>query len=157
MVRLMVDAVRRSWLVVLAAAVCLVAALSVAMRPRAGRPDVLVITIDTLRADAAGRGKGTPAIEEFLGGAALFSGARTPVPLTLPAHLSLLTGRLPAAHGVHDNAQAVPPSLPLLTEELRAAGYATAAFVASSILDARTGIARGFDVFVGPPPVKEAA
>ncbi|MFQ5845970.1 MAG: sulfatase, partial [Planctomycetota bacterium] len=118
--------------------------------PRARGPDVLILTIDTLRADAAGRGKGTPAIEAFLDEATHFTGARTVVPLTLPAHVTLFSGLLPAGHGVHDNA--VSPftagrGFPLLAEEFRDAGYATAAYVAADVVGPDTGIDAGFETF----------
>ncbi|MGQ0612788.1 MAG: sulfatase [Planctomycetaceae bacterium] len=124
-----------------------------AAEPR--RPDVLLVTIDTLRADAAGTRKGTPAIEAFLETATHFAGARTPVPLTLPAHVSLFTGLLPASHGVHDNAS--PPiaagrTFPLLAEEFAKAGYDTAAFASAVVLDPRTGLGSGFRSYEMPAP-----
>ncbi len=119
------------------------------------RASVLLVTIDTLRADAAGVGKGTPAIEAFLGEATHFTRARTPVPLTLPAHVSLFTGLLPATHGVHDNAS--PPiaanrTFTLLAEEFAKAGYDTAAFVSAVVLDPRTGLGAGFRTYDLPAP-----
>jgi arylsulfatase A-like enzyme len=122
--------------------------------PRApGRPDVLLITLDTVRADAVG--PGTPALHSFLAEATHFVRARTPVPLTLPAHLTLLSGLEPRSHGVHENL--VPPlprdrGFPLLAEELGRAGYRTAAFVASPVLGARTGLDAGFETFEAPEP-----
>jgi len=124
------------------------------LRPRA-RPSVLLITIDTMRADAAGVGKGTPAIEEFLRRSTHFRRARTTAPLTLPAHLSLLSGLLPARHGIHDNVAPRLPKrrpFPLLQEEFAGAGYETAAFVACSVLAAETGIGAGFGSYDCPPP-----
>jgi len=118
-------------------------------------PSVLVVTIDTLRADAVGHGRGTPAIDGFLRAAAHFPNARTVAPLTLPAHVSLFTGLIPAHHGIHDNvteplpARAARP-FPLLAEEYRDAGYATAAFVARAVLAPETGLAGGFDVYECP-------
>ncbi|MGQ0612787.1 MAG: sulfatase [Planctomycetaceae bacterium] len=113
----------------------------------APRPNVLLISIDTLRADAVGERKGTPALVAFLKQATRFAGARTPVPLTLPAHASLLTGLLPARHGIQDNASpglARGRTFTLLAEEFLAAGYDTAAFVSAAVLDPRTGIGEGF-------------
>jgi len=113
-------------------------------------PDVLLITLDTVRADMVGDAGETPAIATFLRDATWFKGARTVVPLTLPAHASLFSGLLPAHHGIHDNV--APPiaerqarSYTLIAEELRARGYATAAFIARAVLAARTGIASGFE------------
>jgi len=117
--------------------------------------NVLVVTIDTLRADAVGAGKGTPAIDAFLAKAARFRSARTVAPLTLPAHVSLFTGLFPARHGIHDNVTEPLPSraerpFPLLAEEYHDAGYATAAFVARGVLAPETGIASGFDLYECP-------
>ncbi|MCK6458401.1 MAG: sulfatase [Planctomycetes bacterium] len=123
-----------------------------ALRPaRAGRPNVLLVTIDTLRPDAVG--SGTPAMDAFLAGARRYPRARTVAPLTLPAHVSMFTGLLPAAHGIHDNVTAPLPAerpFALLAEELRGGGYATAAFVASAVLGRGTGIAEGFETFDAP-------
>jgi len=119
------------------------------------RPNVLVVTIDTLRADAVGGEKKTPAIGAFLAAGAHFTPARTVAPLTLPAHVSLFTGLFPARHGIHDNV--IEPLGPrgarpfsLLAEEFKDRGYATAAFVARAVLAAPTGIASGFDVYECP-------
>ncbi len=119
------------------------------------RRNVLVVTIDTLRAGAVGEGKRTPAINAFLGEAAHFASSRTVAPLTLPAHASLFTGLFPARHRIHDNVtEPLPPrgerSFPLLAEEFRDNGYATAAFVARAVLAPPTGIAGGFDVYECP-------
>ncbi len=120
-----------------------------------GRPNVLVVTIDTLRADAIGGEKKTPAIDAFLAEGAHFAPARTVAPLTLPAHASLFTGLFPARHRVHDNVtEPLAPRgerpFPLLAEEFRDRGYATAAFVARAVLAPPTGIASGFDVYECP-------
>src|SRR5262245_43102985 len=64
-------------------------------------PNLLLITLDTTRADAVG--PGTPALESFLKTATRFTRTRTTVALTLPAHLSLLSGLEPRSHGVHEN------------------------------------------------------
>jgi len=118
------------------------------------RPSVVVITIDTLRPDAIG--DSTPAMQRFLEQARNHRGARTVAPLTVPAHASLLTGLRPARHGVHDNVAAPIPrrtkrGWTLLAEEFRDAGYATAAFYASGVLAADTGLDAGFDRYQGPP------
>ncbi|MDH3592118.1 MAG: sulfatase, partial [Planctomycetota bacterium] len=114
---------------------------------------VLVITIDTTRADAVGRGTETPAIAAFLDEATHFAATRVSVPQTLPSHVSLFTGLAPARHGVHENL--VPP-LPakrpfaLLAEEFQRAGYATAGFVSSPVLGEKTGLGAGFETYVSP-------
>jgi tetratricopeptide (TPR) repeat protein len=136
----------------------LIAALAGASAPSCpapGRIDapIVIVSIDTLRSDhlpAYGyRGGATPAIDRFRGEAVLFERAYTPVPLTLPAHASLLTGTLPAAHGVRDNAGYVldPRRSPTLASALKARGYATGGFVSSFVLRRQTGIADGFDVW----------
>ncbi len=118
-------------------------------------PNVLVVTIDTLRADAL-VAEDTPAILDAGRRGTRFLRARTVAPLTLPAHATLLTGVLPPGHGIRDNtaaplkgAKARPFSL--LAEEFRAAGYATAAFVGSGVLDPRYGLDQGFDAYRHPP------
>ena len=119
------------------------------------RPDVVVITIDTLRADAL-VAEDTPALLDAARRGIRFLCARTPAPLTLPAHATLLTGVLPPVHGIRDNTAAPLPdrearSFPLLAEEFRDAGYATAAFVASGVLDPRYRLDQGFDAYRHPP------
>jgi len=116
-------------------------------------PNVLIVTIDAMRADAIGAD--TPGINAFLREAVRFRNTRTVAPLTLPAHTSIFTGLLPARHGLHDNAtEPLPPReerpFPLLAEQFRDAGYATAAFVARAVLAAPTGISGGFDLFDCP-------
>ena len=123
--------------------------------PRAKpRPDVLLVTIDTLRADALGD-EDMPALAGLATGGRRYLAMRTPVPLTLPAHVSLLTGLAPGGHGVRDNtARPLPPreqrSFTLLAEEFSDAGYSTAAFVASSVLDPRYRLDAGFDQYRHP-------
>jgi choline-sulfatase len=115
----------------------------------AGRP-IILVTIDTLRADrlgAYGSEKGlTPALDRFAQGAARFTAAVTQVPLTLPAHATILTGLHPAKHGVLTNdGFRLAPGVPTLAEALRARQYATGAFIGGYPLHASTGLARGFD------------
>lgn len=113
--------------------------------------NVLVVTIDTLRADALVL-EDAPAMVEAAARGVRFLRARTPAPLTLPAHATLFTGLLPPAHGIRDNTAApLPDGAELLAEEFRAAGYATAAFVASGVLDRRYGLDQGFDRYFQPP------
>jgi len=119
------------------------------------RPDVLVVTVDTLRADALAD-PGTHAFRGLAARGTRFAKARTVAPLTLPAHISLFTGLAPCDHGVRDNTAApLPPrgrrSYTLLAEEFADAGYATAAFVAAGVLHARYGIDAGFSTYRSPP------
>ncbi len=116
--------------------------------PEVSRPDVLVITIDTLRPDAVGAIGGsneTPHLDRLISEGVLFDGAVSPLPLTLPAHTSLFSGLLPARHGLRDNGQTVAPGTGLLAEQLREVGYTTAAFVSGFPLESVFGLDRGFD------------
>jgi arylsulfatase A-like enzyme/Tfp pilus assembly protein PilF len=114
-----------------------------------GRPIVL-ITIDTLRADRLGsygstRGL-TPALDRFAQGAVRFTAAVTQVPITLPAHATMLTGLHPARHGVRTNdGFRLAADAPTIAEALRGRGYATAAFIGGYPLQASSGLSRGFD------------
>ena len=127
-----------------------VALASAAVFP-ADRPDipVVVITIDTLRADRLGcygyaRAE-TPNLDALAREGVLFRTAFTTVPLTVPAHTSIFTGLYPAGHGVRDNDGALSERPETLAALLRRSGYATAAFVGSAVLERRAGLARGFD------------
>jgi arylsulfatase A-like enzyme/Flp pilus assembly protein TadD len=112
----------------------------------AARPNIVLITIDTLRADRIGRGF-TPAIDALAGRGRRFTTARTTVPLTLPAHVSIMTGMLPVSHGVRENGAVFHPQRPTLAKALREAGYQTAAFVGAYVLDRRFGLADGFEQY----------
>ena len=114
--------------------------------------NVLLVTIDTLRADRIGfyepKRPLTPAIDRFAADSAVFLRAFAHTPTTLPSHTNILLGLNPAAHGVHDNANfIVPAGPPTLAEHLKASGYATGAFVGGFPLDSRFGLGRGFDVY----------
>ncbi len=138
-----------------ATAVVLVAAF-VWLRPRpAARPrakNLLLITLDTTRPDRLGcygdRLARTPAIDALSREGVLFENAYTPVPLTLPAHASLLTGRWPLAHGVRNNGSyQLPAEEQTLAEQMRATGHDTAALVASYVLKRKFGLDQGFDLY----------
>lgn len=113
--------------------------------------DFLLVTIDTARADRFSHlsgGATTPHIDALAREGAGFSNAISPVPLTLPAHASLLTGRLPPSHTVRDNGgHRLPESETTLAEALRSHGFATAAFLGAEVLHARYGLAQGFDTY----------
>jgi choline-sulfatase len=114
------------------------------------RPSLLLVTLDTTRADAIGpgaRGVDTPAFCALAARGRLYRQAYATVPETLPSHASILTGLYPAGHGVHQNARHLSPDHPVIAEKLHAAGYATAAFVSSFVLARRFGLARGFDLY----------
>src|SRR5436190_17295324 len=76
-----------------------------------------------------------------------FTQAYTPVPQTLAAHASIMTGLYPAGHGVHENGRYLSDKVPLLAEQMKASGYRTAAFISAFALARRFGLARGFDVW----------
>ena len=122
-----------------------------ALSPR--RPaNVLLISIDTLRADHVGAygyaAARTPTLDALAQRGLRFANASTVTPLTLPAHTSLLTGTFPAFHGVRDNGQFyVDESQITLAEVLKEKGYRTGGFVGAFVLDRRWGIAQGFDTY----------
>lgn len=120
-------------------------------RPRVP-PNLLLVTLDTTRADhlgcyGAGGGR-TPTLDRLAARGTRFARALTASPLTLPAHASLLTGLAPRAHGLRDNGiGSLPDDVPTLATALTKRGYATAAFVTSRVLDRRFGLDRGFAVY----------
>ena len=116
------------------------------------RPSVLVVTLDTTRADRIGcygaRPSVTPNLDALAAAGVRFDRVVSPAPLTVPAHASLFTGRVPRRHGARDNAAfLLPDGVPTLAEVLRDAGWSTAAVVGSFVLDRRAGLARGFEIY----------
>jgi hypothetical protein len=114
--------------------------------------NVLLITIDTLRADRVGAFGGpaslTPALDRLASEGLRLTRAYTVAPLTLPAHTSILTAVSPPVHGVRANGLfRLGPKLPTLATVLKDGGYRTGAFVGAFVLDARFGLNRGFDVY----------
>ncbi len=124
----------------------LVAATACARSPQPPPRNIVLVTIDTLRADRLGRGI-SPELDALAAASVQFTAARTTVPLTLPAHTTLLTGQLPPGHGVRLNGQTLAAEVPTLATALKGAGYRTAAFVGAYVLDRRFGLARGFDTY----------
>ena len=126
----------------------------------ATRPHVLLVSIDTLRADhlsCYGYARETsPFLDQLARRGILFERAFSSAPWTLPAHLTMLTGLFPAQHGVVEEELALARDVPLLAERLSAAGYATLGLYRPSWIHARHGFARGFDVFRGHETVEEA-
>ena len=112
---------------------------------------ILLVTIDTLRADhvgAYGSTAGlTPVTDRLAGEGIRFADTHAHVPLTLPSHATLLTGNYPTRTGVHDNGTFRLGETATLATVLKGAGYRTGAFVGSFVLDARFGLNRGFDVY----------
>lgn len=140
-------AVRAScWLPLLA--LPLGACAGAAPPPPAAR-NVVLVTIDTLRADRLGCYGGrvaTPHLDAIAAQGAMAPEATSHVPLTRPSHVTLFTGMLPWQHGIRDNVSpAVVPDVPLLAETFKRAGFATAGFVSSIVLASESGLDRGFD------------
>jgi arylsulfatase A-like enzyme/Tfp pilus assembly protein PilF len=146
---------RRRWL---AAGVALVAVLAVAagvwlwVGRTVRRPNLLLVTIDTLRADHVGAYGYAPAPTPVLDGLARrgvrFDAVQTAAPLTGPSHATILTGQYPPVHGLRNNARfTIDAKATTLAERLKRAGWRTAAFVAAYPVAAAFGFGRGFDTF----------
>src|SRR5436309_10176546 len=134
----------------------LIPALFVSASPAATSPDptpnVVVITIDTLRPDHLGcygyRQIHTPNIDGLAADGFRFERAYTSVPVTLPSHTMIFTGTYPIYSGMHDfAANVLNPAQPTLASVLKEHGYATGAAVASAVLDSRFGLNHGFDFY----------
>ena len=113
-------------------------------------PDIILISIDTLRADRLGSyGHGeasTPTLDALARQGILFEQVSAPTPLTLPSHATLFTGLIPPHHGVRDNLGfRLPDSAETLAERLAAVGYQTAAFVSAAVLSPAGGLDQGFE------------
>jgi choline-sulfatase len=118
---------------------------------RATAQNLLIVTIDTLRADRVGaygdRAARTPAVDAIAGRGALFARAFAAAPITLPSHASLMTGRYPAGHGSRHNGMRIDLAVPTLAEALSREGFKTGAFVAAFPLDRRYGLIKGFQTY----------
>jgi choline-sulfatase len=120
--------------------------------PAAAHLNVLLVTLDTTRADHLGcyghRDARTPRLDRLAAEGVRFENAVAAAPITLPAHASLLTGLYPFEHGVRNNGNFhLAERFPTVTSVLRERGYRTAAFVSSFILDRRFGLGLGFDTY----------
>jgi arylsulfatase A-like enzyme/Tfp pilus assembly protein PilF len=119
-------------------------------RNGAPNPHIILVTIDTLRADALGfagnENVETPFLDRLAREGIVFTNAHAHNVITLPSHANILTGLLPYQHGIRDNAGYVlDPQHRTIASRLRDEGYATGAFVAAFPLDARYGLNQGFD------------
>ena len=119
------------------------------------RSNVLVVTLDTIRADRLGAYGGargaSPFIDSLAARGVVFDRCAAPTPLTLPSHTSLFTGTYPIFHGVRDNGDyVVPEELTTMAELFADAGYRTGAFVGAYVLAARWGLDQGFETFSEP-------
>ena len=115
-------------------------------------PNVLLISIDTCRADHLScygyEAETTPNIDAVAAEGILFENTISPVPITLPSHSSMLTGTIPPFHGVHDNHAHLPDEGNVsLAEVLRDAGYTTGGIISAYVLDSYFGIDQGFDSY----------
>ncbi|MFQ5748389.1 MAG: sulfatase [Planctomycetota bacterium] len=124
--------------------------------PAAGRaptpppqgPDVVLISVDTLRADAlTDPATPMPALDALKSRGLSAAYALAPAPSTVPSHVSMLSGRSPLRHGAWGNSGRVPPDLPMLADAFGKRGWRTAAVVSNGMLRARNGFARGFEAF----------
>lgn len=120
--------------------------------PAVARPDVVLVTIDTLRADATGFSgnaqASTPLLDQLAAAGTVFTDTHAHSVVTLPSHTNILTGLYPYQHGVRENSGfRLAENVPTLATLLHDAGYSTAAFVAAFPLDSRFGLNRGFDVY----------
>ncbi|HTP86158.1 MAG TPA: sulfatase-like hydrolase/transferase [Bryobacteraceae bacterium] len=117
-------------------------------------PPVILISIDTLRADHLSawgyRRVATPNIDSLAKGGTLFENIACQTPLTLPSHTTLLTSTYPFENGIQENAEKVPPAMATLASVLKARGYRTAAFIGSVFLEAELGLDQGFDTYDSP-------
>lgn len=122
--------------------------------PAAEPPSVILISIDTLRADHLSsygyRTVRTPNIDSFADQGTLFSNIESQVPLTLPSHTSLFTSTYPFESQIEENAEHVPSALVTLASVLRSHGYRTAAFIGSVFLESEMGLDQGFDFYDSP-------
>jgi arylsulfatase A-like enzyme/tetratricopeptide (TPR) repeat protein len=120
------------------------------LHPIAGQ-NVLLVTIDTLRADALGSYGGpaeTPALDRLAAQGVRFDFAHSHAVTTLPSHASILTGQYPFQHGLRDNSgYRLPSGARTAATMLKQRGYATAAFVAGFPLHSRFGLNQGFDLY----------
>jgi len=139
----------RRWMVLLAGFAALPAAAQTSAKPAA---NIVLITIDTLRADHIGcygyKQIKTPSIDGLAADGARFERAFAVVPVTLPSHSSMLTGTYPMLSGMHDfSGNKLSPLQPTLASTLKQAGYQTGAVVGAAVLDSRFGLNQGFDFY----------
>ena len=148
------NTIRMSRRILLALLICFTSFFAQA----ASKPDIFLVSLHSTRADAVGftgsRKGVTPKLDRVAAGAIVFKRAYAQEPLTLPSLATLLTGQYPQAHEVSDQGVPLPAAVPFLPQILHSISYRTAAFVGSSELDPRAGLApgfmRGFDTLEAP-------
>jgi arylsulfatase A-like enzyme len=115
------------------------------------KPNVVLITIDTLRADHLGcygyKQSTSPNLDRFAKEGVLFQNAYSAVPITLPSHATMLTGLYPERHGIRDNAYFPLPKSEMVPQTLKKQGYSTYAVVSAAPLASGFGLNRGFDIY----------
>jgi len=115
------------------------------------KPSIILISIDTLRADHLScyspSAPKTPNIDKIAQGGTLFSAVNSQVPLTLPSHVSMFTSSYPFETGVQDNGDHLSPGAATLATVLKSGGYHTGAFIGGFVLDRRFGLDEGFDTY----------
>jgi arylsulfatase A-like enzyme/Flp pilus assembly protein TadD len=138
-----------------ASILCLFVLLPALAAAATDRPNVILITLDTVRADRMGflgsKLGLTPQLDALASQGVVFEHAYSQAPITPASHATILTGTFPQYHGIRNFGDRLPPSVPFLPDILHAQGYHTGAFVGSIILDPKNGFAsgfeRGFDVY----------
>ncbi len=143
---------RHHFSLVLAACTILSGTTAQAQSARAANTPVLLITVDTLRADRLGcygaKRVRTPAMDSLAADGVRFENALAQVPITLPSHAVILSGTYPMFNGVRDfTSPGVPSNVGLLAEAFARQGYSTAAFVSAFVLDSTWGFGRGFQTY----------
>ncbi|MFY9559674.1 MAG: sulfatase-like hydrolase/transferase [Terriglobales bacterium] len=122
--------------------------LHISLAAAAPKPNLVLITLDSTRADRMGflaKGGITPNLDHLAGESLVFEHASAQAPATVVSHATILSGAYPQSTGMSEIGGTLPSSLPFLPDLLRAQGYRTAAFVGSIQLDPRNGLAQGFD------------
>jgi len=118
-------------------------------------PNVVLITLDTTRADHLGcygyTKNTTPHIDQISKDSVVFSHALSVIPLTTPSHASIMTGLHPQTHQVYRNSYPVHDNFTMMAEILNRNGYTTGGFVSVMLLDSRGGFSQGFDYFSDVP------
>ena len=119
--------------------------------PAPSAKNLVIITIDTLRADHVGaygyKPARTPTLDKLAHDGVLFTHAFATAPITLTSHASLMTGRYPAGHGARHNGMRIDPKTPTLADTLAESGFATGAFIAAFPLNRRFGLIKGFQAY----------
>ena len=128
------------------------AVLTISTEAQRVTPNIVLVTLDTTRADRLGaygyKLAATPNLDRLASEGVLFTDATAHAPITGPAHAAILTGQYPGRLGIKDNASTpIPDSVVTLAESLKAAGYRTGAFIGSFVVDRSYGFGQGFDMF----------